>query len=45
VAGRPTDVQQPAARELAAQLEQLGLRVHRSFENEPIGARIRRARL
>jgi threonyl-tRNA synthetase len=40
-----TDVQQPAARELAAQLEQQGLRVHRSFENEPIGARIRRARL
>jgi threonyl-tRNA synthetase len=40
-----TDVQEPAARELAAQLERLGLRVHRSFENEPIGARIRRVRL
>ena len=40
-----TDVQQPAARELAAELERQGLRVHRSFENEPIGARIRRVRL
>jgi threonyl-tRNA synthetase len=40
-----SDVQQPQAAELAATLERLGFRVHRSFENEPIGARIRRVRL
>jgi len=37
--------QEPAARELAARLESEGLRVMRCFENEPIGARIRQARL
>ena len=37
--------QEPAARELAAQLEGEGLRVLRCFENEPIGARIRQVRL
>ena len=40
-----TDTQLPAARELASALEREGYRVARSFENEPIGARIRRARL
>jgi len=37
--------QEPAARELAAQLEGEGFRVLRCFENEPIGARIRQVRL
>jgi threonyl-tRNA synthetase len=37
--------QEPAARELAEQLEAEGLRVQRCFENEPIGARIRQVRL
>ncbi len=40
-----TDDQLPAARELATALEQAGHRVHRSFENEPIGPKIKRARL
>ena len=40
-----SDAQEAAAAELAATLERQGYRVHRSFENEPIGARIRRVRL
>jgi threonyl-tRNA synthetase len=40
-----TDVQQPAAAELAGLLEREGYRVQRCFENEPVGARIRRVRL
>ncbi len=40
-----TDVQQPAAAELAGLLEREGYRVQRGFENEPVGARIRRVRL
>ncbi len=40
-----TGEQEPAARELATELERAGYRVVRSFENEPIGPRIRRARL
>jgi threonyl-tRNA synthetase len=40
-----TDDQLPGARELAGRLEAAGIRVHRSFENEPIGAKIKRARL
>ncbi|MGQ0554258.1 MAG: threonine--tRNA ligase [Planctomycetota bacterium] len=40
-----SDDQLPAAQELAAELERAGLRVGRSFESDPIGARIRRARL
>jgi threonyl-tRNA synthetase len=39
------DAQLPAARALAAELEAAGFRVQRRFENEPIGARIRRVRL
>ncbi len=39
------DDQIPAADELAIELEAQGLRVYRSFENEPIGAKIKRARL
>jgi threonyl-tRNA synthetase len=37
--------QEAAASELARELEDLGLRVRRAFENEPIGSRIRQARL
>jgi threonyl-tRNA synthetase len=40
-----SDAQEPAARALAAELEAAGFRVQRRFENEPIGARIRRVRL
>ncbi len=40
-----SDEQLAPARELAAELERAGHRVLRCFENEPIGARIKRARL
>jgi threonyl-tRNA synthetase len=40
-----SDAQLDAARALAAELELAGYRVQRRFENEPIGARIRRVRL
>ncbi len=40
-----TDVQAPAAAELAGLLARQGYRVQRAFENEPVGARIRRVRL
>lgn len=40
-----TDAQEAPALEFARQLESEGFRVQRSFENEPIGARIRRVRL
>ena len=40
-----TDDQLEGARALAGRLEAAGVRVHRSFENEPIGAKIKRARL
>jgi threonyl-tRNA synthetase len=40
-----TDAQEPAAAELATRLEREGIRVVRSFENEPIGPKIKRARL
>lgn len=40
-----SDAQLEEARELAAELESRGHRVLRCFENEPIGAKIKRARL
>ncbi|MHC5212479.1 MAG: threonine--tRNA ligase [Planctomycetota bacterium] len=40
-----SDAQLDAARELATELAEAGYRVQRRFENEPIGARIRRVRL
>jgi threonyl-tRNA synthetase len=40
-----TDDQLGPARELASRLEEEGFRVYRSFENEPIGPKIKRARL
>lgn len=40
-----TDDQADRAREVAGALEAAGLRVHRDLANEPIGAKIKRARL